>query len=193
MKLKIVLLALIGAAGATSSFALADSGHHGRGHENGKKDQTCKPGVVFGTASAPQSFTVTVTHAERHSSFQKGDVVTISLGTQGQTVAVSGVGCANGSTLQAGMAVLHVRMLRTPPTTTVTTTHTSTTGDRGKGHGHHDPHGGTTGTTTTSDTTTTSETSTGDTTTTSDTTTSDTTTSDTTTSDTTTTTDGGGL
>ena len=32
MKLKIVLLALIGAAGATSSFALADSGHHGRGH-----------------------------------------------------------------------------------------------------------------------------------------------------------------
>ena len=112
MKLKIVLLALIGAAGATSSFALADSGHHGRGHTNGKKDQACKRAVVFGTAAAPQSFTVTVTHADRHSPFHNGDVVTVSLGAQGQTVAVSGVGCADGSTLQANTALLHVRMVR---------------------------------------------------------------------------------
>ena len=82
MKLKIVLLALIGAAGATSSFALADSGHHGRGHADGKKDQACKKAAIFGTA-APQSFTVTVTHAGRHSPFKNGDVVTVSLGSPG--------------------------------------------------------------------------------------------------------------
>ncbi len=189
MKLKIVLLALIGAAGATSSFALADSGHHGRTHADAKKGSACTRAALLGTA-APQSFTVTVTHAGRHSAFKNGDVVTVSLGAQGQTVAVSGVGCADGSTFQAGTALLHVRMVRNPPTTTATATHTSTTGDRGKGHGHHDPHGGTTGTTTTSHTTTTSKTSTGDTTT-SDTTTSDTSTADTTTSDTTT--DSGGM
>jgi hypothetical protein len=180
MKLKIVLLALIGAAGATSSFALADSGHHGRGHTNGKKDQGCKKAVVFGTAAAPQSFTVTVTHADRHSPFHNGDVVTVSLGAQGQTVALTGVGCADGSTLQAGTALLHVRMVRPPDTTTVTTT---TTGDRGKSH--HHPGGTTTTTHTTTVETTTPDTTSSDTTT-SDSTTSDTTTSDTTTSDTTT-------
>jgi hypothetical protein len=186
MKLKIVLLALIGAAGATSSFALADSGHHGRGHENGKKDQACKNTVLFGTA-APQSFTVTVTHAGRHSPFSNGDVVTVSLGTQGQTVAVTGVGCGDGSTLQAGTALLHVRMVR-PPHHEPTTTTVTTTGDRGKGH-HHD---GTTTTSTTTATTTTDE-STNPETTTSDTTTSDTTTTSdsTTTSDNTTTTNPG--
>ena len=172
MKLKIVLLALIGAAGATSSFALADSGH-GRGHTDGKKDQACKRAVVFGTAAAPQSFTVTVTHANRHSQFQNGDVVTVSLGAQGQTVALTGVGCADGSTLQAGTALLHVRMVRPPHTTTVATT----TGDRG--NGHHHPGGTTTTGTTTSDTTT------------ADTTTADTSTSDTTTSDSTTSTSDG--
>jgi hypothetical protein len=152
MKLKIVLLALIGAAGATSSFALADSGH-GRGHTDGKKDQACKRAVVFGTAAAPQSFTVTVTHANRHSTFQKGDVVTVSLGAQGQTVAVTGFGCSDGSTLQAGTALLRVRMVS----------------DDGKGH-HHPGGSTTTSNTTTSDTTT------------SDSTTSDSTTSDSTTS-----------
>jgi hypothetical protein len=116
--------------------------------------------VVFGTAAAPQSFTVTVTHANRHSTFHNGDVVTVSLGAQGQTVAVTGFGCANGSTLQAGTALLRVRMANPPHATTAATT----TGDSGKGH-HHPG-----GTTTTSNTTT------------SDTTTSDTTTSDSTTS-----------
>jgi hypothetical protein len=164
MKLKIVLLALIGAAGATSSFALADSGH-GRGHTDGKKDQACKRAVVFGTAAAPQSFTVTVTHANRHSTFQKGDVVTVSLGAQGQTVAVTGFGCSDGSTLQAGTALLRVRMAEPPHTTTAVTT----TGDNGKGH-HHPGGSTTTSNTTTSDTTT------------SDSTTSDSTTSDSTTS-----------
>jgi hypothetical protein len=201
MKLKIVLLALVGAAGATASFALAAPSHHGRGHENGKKDQPCSRAVVFGTA-APQSFTVTVTHAGWHSSFHTGDVVTVSVGGQGQDVAVSGFGCANGSTLQASAALLHVRFTENHGgTSETTTTEPTTTGDRGKGRHHHDPHGGTTSTTTgttTSETTTaettTSETTTSDTTTADTTTTSDTTTSDnnggTTTSDTTTTSGG---
>jgi hypothetical protein len=172
MKLKIALLALIGAAGATSSFALADSGHHGRGHFDGKKDQGCQRAVVFGTAAAPQSFTVTVTHAGRHSPFHNGDVVTVSLGSQGQTVAVSSFGCADGSTLQTGMALLHVRMVRPPHTTTdATTTTSTTTGDRGKGH--HHPRGGTTTSATTTVETTTAETTTSEGTSTADTSTSD--------------------
>ncbi len=132
MKLKIVLLALVGAAGATSSFALAGPVLHGGGHANGKNDQACKRAVLFGTAAAPQSFTVTVTHANRHSQFHNGDVVTVSLGASGQTVAVTGVGCADGSTLQAGTALLHVRRVKPPRPTTVATT----TGDDGKGHHH---------------------------------------------------------
>ena len=183
MKLKIVLLALVGAAGASSSFALAGPVLHGGGHANGKNDHACKGAVVFGTAAAPQSFTVTVTHANRHSQFHNGDVVTVSLGASGQTVAVTGVGCADGSTLQAGTALLHVRRVKAPRTTTVATT----TGDDGKGH--HHPRGTTTTGTTTSDTTT-SDSTTSDSTT-SDTTTSDSTTSDTTTSDSTTSTSDG--
>ena len=179
MKLKIVLLALVGAAGATASFALADSGHHGRGDKNAAKDHQCKRAVVFGTASAPQSFTLTVTHAGRHSSFHNGDVVTVSLGSQGQNVAVTGFGCANGSTLQASAAQLRVRTPRDHGTTTQTT-QTTTTGDSGKGH--HHPRGTTTSTTTSN--TTTAETTTAQTTT------ADTTTGETTTSDTTTTSSG---
>ena len=180
MKLKIVLLALVGAAGATASLALADSGHHGRVHaKKAAKDQPCSRAVVFGTA-APQSFTVTVKHAGPHSQFKTGDVVTVSVGGQGQNVGVTGFGCATGSTLQAGSVLLHVRLARAPSTTTVHTTTqstTTTTGDRGKGkgRGHHDPHGGTTTTTTTTATTT------------AETTTAETTTADTTTGETTTT------
>ena len=122
MKLKIVLLALIGAAGATSSFALADSGHHGRMHAERQEGSGVQESRASSERAAPQSFTVTVTHAGRHSAFKNGDVVTVSLGAQGQTVAVTGVGCADGSTLQAGTALLHVRMVRPPRTTTETTT-----------------------------------------------------------------------
>ena len=175
MKLKIVLLALVGAAGATASLALADSGHHGRVHaKKAAKDQPCSRAVVFGTA-APQSFTVTVKHAGPHSQFKTGDVVTVSVGGQGQDVGVTGFGCATGSTLQAGSVLLHVRLAKKPRTTTTTTQSTTTTGDRGKGRGHHDPHGGTTTTTTTTATTT------------AETTTAQTTTADTTTGETTTT------
>lgn len=125
MKLKFVLLALVGAAGATASFALADPGHHGRDQAD-RKSQACKRATLLGTA-APQSFTVTVAHAGRHSPFKDGDVVTVTLGAQGQRVAVTGVGCADGSTLTAGTALLHVRTMRDPSTTTgTTTTHTTT-------------------------------------------------------------------
>lgn len=173
MKLKIVLLALVGAAGATASYALADSGHHGRVHA---KADSCSRAVVFGTA-APQSFTVTVKHAGPHSQFKTGDVVTVMVGGQGQNVGVTGFGCANGSTLQASAALLRVRFGGDHGTTTeTTTTQSTTTGDHGKGRGHHDPHGGTTTTTTTTSATTTAETTTAETTT-ADTTTGETTTS----------------
>ena len=100
------------------------------------------------TAAAPQSFTVTVTHAGgRDSQFKKGDVVTVALGTQGQKLAITGFGCASGSTLAAGMASLRVVESRRSETTT--------DGKTGDGRGTT-----TTATTTTSDATTTAQTTT---------------------------------
>ena len=152
MKLKFVLLALVGAAGTMASFALADSGHNGHEHAATTKDRQCSRAVVFGTAAAPQSFTVTVTHAGRNSPFHTGDVVTVSLGAQGQNVAVSGFGCAGASSLDASMAQLRVRAPKGPATTTG--------GKHGDDHRH-----GTTTTATTTTTTTTADTTTAETTT----------------------------
>ncbi len=144
MKLKFVLLALVGTAGVTASYALADSGgHKGREHANAANNR-CSRAIVFGTAAAPQSFTVTVTHAGRHSQFKNGDVVTVSMGTQGQSVAITGFGCADGSTLTASLAQLRVRQAPVPPTTTAAAAATTTTGEK-----HGDGHRGTTTTTTT--------------------------------------------
>jgi hypothetical protein len=122
MKLKIVLLALVAVAGTTASFALADSGHHGRDGKQATKGQKCSRAEFVGTAAAPQTFTVTVTHASRHSTFHAGDVVTVSVGSDGQTVSVLGAGCADGTTLTTSTAVLHARTPRTPGTTTAETT-----------------------------------------------------------------------
>jgi hypothetical protein len=127
MKLKIALLALVAVAGTTASFALADPGHHGRDGKKATRGQKCSRAVVVGTVAAPQSFTVTVTHAGRHSSFHTGDVVTVSVGSDGQTVSFAGAGCADGSTLTTNTAVLHARTPRTPRTTTSGTTTSETT------------------------------------------------------------------
>ncbi len=78
MKLRILLLVLVGAAGVGASIALADSGKHGRHAETSTTATTttgttttgtttttpsCQRSHVIGTASSPQTFTVTVTKA----------------------------------------------------------------------------------------------------------------------------------
>ena len=118
---------LIGAAGVGSSYALANDGK-GR-HENGQKTATtgsCQRGAVVGTASGPQTFTVTVTKAGEDSSFAPGQVVTVTVGSSGQPVHVTALGCVNGSSVTARSALVAEARAKTTTTGTTTTTPTTT-------------------------------------------------------------------
>jgi hypothetical protein len=143
MKIRIMLLMLVGAAGVCASFALANDG---KGHEwHGQKTTTngsCQRGAVFGTASGPQTFTVTVTKAGEHSTFAPGQVVTVTVGQSGQPVRIAALGCVNGSAVTARSAFVVGARAQTT-TTGTTTTATTTTGTTQTGTT-------TTGTTTTS-------------------------------------------
>jgi hypothetical protein len=102
VKLRIIVLMLCGIAGAGASFAFAGGTSHG---ENG----WCKHAVLFGTAAAPQSFTVTVSKASRRSNLTAGQVVTVALGSSGQTVRFVGEGCVGSDgSLTVKEAELHV-------------------------------------------------------------------------------------
>jgi hypothetical protein len=150
MKLRILMLVLVGAAGVGASIALADSGKHGR-HTDTSTTATgttttpsCQRSHVIGTASSPQTFTVTVTKAGGHSSFAPGQVVTVTVGAAGQTVWVNAEGCATASALTAREVEVHAMSMKhvttTGTTTTSTTSTTTTTQGDGDHHGHH--HGG---------------------------------------------------
>ncbi len=151
VKLKILLVLVLGVAGVGSSFALASSGKH-----DGKRDTStgtttsCQPTFVVGTA-APQNLVVTVQKSGwKNSPFAPGQVVTVSVGAPGSTVQVVAGGCVSGQTLTARGASIHVPFDHKPPT-----------GGNGNGPSffgdHHHKKGGptTTSTTTTSSTTTT--------------------------------------
>ena len=151
MKLRILLLMVVGAAGVGASYALAATSNHGGRHDSTVSTGTtttpsCQRAHVFGTTSAPQTFTVTVGKSDQHSSFAPGQVVTITVGGSGQAVVVAAAGCANGSTLTAKVAqVAAFRPMTTMTTTTATTSTgtTTTTGWHGKGDGggrHHRGH-----------------------------------------------------
>jgi hypothetical protein len=106
MKLRYVLIMLVAFAGFGASLALADDGHGNNG--GGKGD--CKHAVVFGTVSAPQTFTVTVLKANDRSGLATGQNATLSLGTQGQQVRIVAEGCVGtDGTLTVHEAELHVR------------------------------------------------------------------------------------
>jgi hypothetical protein len=148
VKLRILMLVLVGAAGVGASIALADSGKHGRHTDTSTvttgttTTPTCQRSHVIGTAASPQTFMVTVTKSGEHSSFAPGQVVTVTVGAAGQTVRVNAEGCATTSALTAREVEVHA-MSTNPVTTTGTTwtstTSTATTKDHGGGehHGHH--------------------------------------------------------
>lgn len=109
MKLKILIVTMLGVAGIGASFALANGGK-----DHGRRDATtsttnCQHTVVFGTAAAPQSLVVTVQKSNwKNSPYAPGQVVTVAVGASGDTVNVIALGCANGSTLTAKGAEIHV-------------------------------------------------------------------------------------
>ena len=103
MKLRIIVLTFCAVAGAGASFALAADG---KGHRDGVP---CQRAVVFGSASAPQSFTVTVTKRWFQSQVKPGQTLKVDVGSAGQTVRLAGVGClGSDGTLTVREAELHV-------------------------------------------------------------------------------------
>jgi hypothetical protein len=152
MKIRIMLLMLVGAAGVSASFALANDGKGHEGHDQKTTTNgSCQRGAVLGTASGPQTFTVTVTKAGEHSTFAPGQVVTVTVGQSGQPVRIAAFGCVNGSAVTARSAFVAGARAETTmtgtKTTGTTTTGTTTTSTShvvksGKdGDGHHRHHG----------------------------------------------------
>jgi hypothetical protein len=167
MKLKLIVLSALFAAGVFASLALADGGKHGR------KADSCRKVHLFGTI-APQTLAVTVDRTNRKSVVPAGTVVNLALGESGQAIRVAVEACASGAD---GALVYSVRglQLRVKPAraaTTETSTTAKTTAETehgGRGHGKRDGHpkrATATATTTTSSATTTAATTTGTTTTT---------------------------
>jgi hypothetical protein len=110
VKLKILLITMLGVAGVASSFALANGGRdHGRRDlTDTTSTTTCQHTSVLGTA-APQSLVVTVKKAGwRHSPFAPNQVITVSVGGSGDTVNVIATGCGSDSTLTARGASIFV-------------------------------------------------------------------------------------
>ena len=120
MKLKIIVLMLLGVAGAGASFALADPGT-GHGH-----NPPCHRTVIVGTAAVPQSFDITLSRTWRHTSLKPGQSVHATMGSSGQTIRFTGIGCvADDGTVSLSLAGFQVAQQ----------------------HGHHDGAGTTTTTT----------------------------------------------
>jgi len=148
VKLKIMLLITMAAAGVGASYALADHGR-GNGHDaHASTGAPCQHVHVLGTVAAPETLTVTVLRAGK-SPLAPGQAVTVSLGASGQNVRVNVEGCLDGSTLTGKTAVLHV-----------VTPRTNMTGNDAAGKHGDEHHHSTTQTTTTTTTTTTTDTST---------------------------------
>ena len=102
MKLRIIVLMLCGVAGVGASLAFASGGRH-------DQNSFCRHAVLFGTVSAPQSFTVTVSRSWRHSSLTRGQTVNVAIGSSGQTIRFSGEGCVGtDGTVTVRQGVLQV-------------------------------------------------------------------------------------
>jgi hypothetical protein len=159
MKLKLMIMCALFAAGAFASFALAEGGNHAK-----KADDNCKEVHISGTI-APQTLAVTVDKANEKSPIPAGTQLSLAVGAAGQTVRVNVQACATGTgtTLQYSVRQIELRV----KTTQTATTQTGTTSKKHEDeHGDHHGHGTTTAaTTTTAPTTTTAVTTTAPTTT----------------------------
>jgi hypothetical protein len=166
MKLKMMVLLALFAAGIFASFALAEDGKHSK-----KADGRCHEVHISGTIAA-QALAVTVDKANKKSLIPAGTVLSLAVGSTGQTVRVNVQACATGTgtVLEYSVRQIELRVKTTHTATTETTAATETTKKHGddehKGRDEHkgkDEHKGqddtkttSTGTTTTAAGTTTS-------------------------------------
>jgi hypothetical protein len=148
MKLKIMLLLGVFAAGAYASLALADEGKKSKTGEDAK----CHEVHISGTV-APQTLVVTVDKASAKSLIAAGSTLNLAVGATGQTVRLKAEACATGT---AGALTFTVKQVQLRPAKAKAAEETST---RKKGDDEHKgkDKGGTTtvGTTTTAPPTTT--------------------------------------
>jgi hypothetical protein len=156
MKLKLMILSALFAAGVFASLALADGGRHG------KKADRCHEVHISGTI-APQTLAVTVDRASARSLIPAGTQLNLAVGAAGQTVRVKAEACATGTGTSLVLTVKEVELkpqrVKTVTTgqTTTGTTQTATTqkrDDDDNGGDHKGKHHGTTTSTTTAATTT---------------------------------------
>jgi hypothetical protein len=151
MKLKLMILSALFAAGAFASFALANDGKHAR-----KAD--CRNVHLSGTI-APQTLAVTVDKASQTSGIAAGSQVSLAIGSAGQTVRLNAEACSTGTGAALVLTVKQVELRVKAATTTSTTGTTETTTTHGDqqgqdGHGEKDGKHREGGTTTTGTTTT---------------------------------------
>jgi len=138
MKARILFLPVLALAGLGASYALANNGkpQHGKFQSTSTTGSSCRRVHAFGTASNPQTVVVTVTKAGGNGSLAPGQVVTVSVGGAGQTVAASFDGCLTGASSVAGRSA-SLRAFAPRTTTGTTSTGTTTTGKKSRGDGGH--------------------------------------------------------
>ena len=128
MKLKLISLAAVFAAGITASFALADDGHGNQSGNSDKHGGKCTEVHVRGTI-APQTLTVTADKLSKRLNLAAGSQIVLQVGTAGQTVRVNAEACAvtTGTTQQIVVKSLELNAGTPHSTTTSTTTTAATT------------------------------------------------------------------
>ncbi|MGZ8716121.1 MAG: hypothetical protein ACXWYO_03320 [Gaiellaceae bacterium] len=159
MKLKLMVMCALFAAGVFASFALAEGGTHAK-----KAHGSCREVHILGTI-APQTLAVTVDKASSKALIPAGTQLSLAVGATGQTVRLKAEACATGTGSSLVLTVKQVELR--PARVTTTRTGTTQTGTTSKKHEdeHGDRHGRKGGTTTTATTTTAPATTAGTTTT----------------------------
>jgi len=121
MKLRLLLVPAVFAAGLGASYALADDGH---GKSGDAKGRGCHEVHVRGTVGA-QTFTVTLARASKGLNLAAGSQVVVTMGgAAGQTVRLNAEACATttGSAAQLQAKDAELRVRNAPTTTAPTTT-----------------------------------------------------------------------
>jgi hypothetical protein len=158
MKLKMIILLALFAAGVFASMALAGNDNRGK-----KKDDGCREVHLSGTI-APQTLAVTVDKASSKLGLAAGTQLSLAVGAAGQTVRVKAEVCATGTAgalaftvKKAELRPERVKAVQTTTGGTTTRKHDDDDNDKGKDKGKGKGKGRTTtvGTTTTAPATTT--------------------------------------
>jgi len=123
MKLKIVILSALFAAGVGASLALASDGNR---KDHGDRSD-CREVNISGTV-APMTLAVKVDRASSASGIAAGSTFNLAVGATGQTVRIKAEACATGTTGAVTLALKKVSLRPQQAAVAGTTTGATTTG-----------------------------------------------------------------